>query len=132
VWLISAAITFAAYGTVSGHRWIRYYKLSRHGVWTRGTVVETNPQFHWTRYTFTVNGHIVEGKDLRSGEVPGQGVDVNFLPDDPRLSCIGSPKEKFQTEAQATIFFTLLTPSLATIMFFWFRAIAPQKASNCG
>lgn len=85
-----------------------FYKLSRHGVVTQGTVTGFEPENHRTvHYKYDVGGRPYSAAD-QGGSGPGNrdfeylavgdAVQVYYLPEDPHVCCLGSPRESLTNE----------------------------------
>jgi hypothetical protein len=91
---------------------IAFYKLSREGVLTRGTVTAFEPNDHNAlHYTYAVNGGTYEKAGPYGYFLEGQVVPVSYLPDKPYVSCVGPPQELLQNEAGVVLVASIVLPA---------------------
>jgi hypothetical protein len=113
LWVVLAAAIAIGLGSVN---WIRYYRLARHGVPTKGMVTSPpDPHNHGvSSYSYAVGQETFTATD-HPGAAEGQAITVFYLPDDPTVSCPGDPNEQLRGESVPIGMAVLLAPTLILI-----------------
>lgn len=100
-WLLLWLLLFVTIGTIGRQPWMKYYRLSRQGAEVQGIAGSRKPNLQ-VAYSFVVNGHPYEGtgRAKPSGREisTGDEVLVHYLPENPKVSCLGDPRKLFETE----------------------------------
>lgn len=109
LWCVGAVtITAVILSLIASQGALPFYRLSRHGVVTQGTVTGFEPENHRTvHYTYEVDGRFYSaaqqggaGRGNRDFEylTVGDSVQVYYLPEDPGLRCLGNPRAGLANE----------------------------------
>jgi hypothetical protein len=131
LWLVLAIGFAIAIGRIN---WTRYYALYRHGLITTAAVLSKEPH-QQVRYKYEVNGQAYEstGRPGTSNPpyteiVPGQSLQITYLPSDPAISCAGSPSQWLRSETIIIAFAIAFGPIfiIFTIQW-WIKRLHPSE-----
>jgi len=123
-----------AFAAVTGRKALDYYRLKNSGVSTQGIAMTRKPH-NQIEYSFRAGevAHTDVGvPGMGSPPVDkialGQTVPVYFLPQNPDISCLGSPEELLRNELPPVLAVTLLFPSAIVGVIAFRRARARRKS----
>jgi len=130
LWLVLAIGFAVAIGRIN---WTRYYALDRHGVSTTATVV-SKESHQQVRYRFTVNGSAYEsvgrpgsGNPTYAEIVPGQSLQITYLPGSPATSCAGSASHWLRSETLIIAFAVAFGPIFIIFTLqWWIKRLHPS------
>jgi hypothetical protein len=127
------ALAIAIALIIGSINWMTYYRLSKHGVGTKGVVTKTNCLNHMTfSYRFDFNGQSIDssggdGYGNPSCDTLKQGdpVLIYYLPPQPEINVPGDPKERLNNETISIAMAALIFPAI--LVFAISKWIKKQK-----
>ncbi|SRR5258705_120158 len=121
VWFASwltLVVTFAV--GLGNLNWIRYYRLVRHGVPTKGVVTSLpDPRNHqFQKYEYTVGSRTLSSSGYPHALI-GDTITPLYLPSDPTVTCLGDPMVQLKDESIPIGLASIIFPTL--ILFSVYR-----------
>jgi hypothetical protein len=95
-----------------------YYRLRRNGILVEGVAVARAPHDQ-VKYSFQAGGSEYQSVGMTGFGTPpserisiGDRLPVYYLPKDPKVNCLGSPREIFSNELPPVLLAVILFPSM--------------------
>src|SRR5262245_41008241 len=109
-WLLLACL-IAVF--LAEREWVKYYRLSRHGVTAQATVTGKEPDNHLSvHYTFSVDSQNYSGiggagsQDYFDRLKVGDKVQIRYLVGDPRISSCYDPRDELVNATMGIVLFS--------------------------